>query len=237
VEEILRDHPAVDVNWGNEVQWTPLHIASANGHARIVDILLAHPDTDVNRLNKSRDPPFSLACSANRISVVRVLLKDARVEVEIPGRLEFSSLWCTASSGYLEIIRWWIASGREMDLGQPGNWKTDAAGEARRQGKTEVVTLLERFKENPAETRHFVRVELGWYDEMAAAVFAPMVFVSDGLLQVKDASTPAARFITIATKLPLELQMVLCHRLVGSAKEIISTNESEAAFKDLVKRL
>jgi len=82
-----------------------------------------------------------------------------------------------------------------------------------------------------------VRVELG--DELAAEMFAQVVFVSDGLLQVKDTTTPspAARFFNIAAQLPLELQMVLCYRLVGSAKEMIPSTEGEAAFTRLAKRL
>ena len=70
-----------------------------------------------------------------------------------------------------------------------------------------------------------MRVEVGWYDDLAAEMFALVVFVSDGLLQVTQGNQPtstlAARFFTIATQLPLDLQMVLCHRVVGSGKEII----------------
>jgi len=39
--------------------------------------------------------------------------------------------------------------------------KTDAIGAAKRRGETEVVTLLERFKENAAKTRSEIRKELG----------------------------------------------------------------------------
>ena len=117
----------------------------------------------------------------------------------------------------------------------------DIIAGAKQRGKTEVVTLLKRFKVNPAETRHQMRVEIGWFDEAAAEMFALVVFVSDGLLQVKtpvdSTSTPAARFFNIATQLPLELQMVLCHRLMGSTKEIISGKDSEAAFKCLAMRI
>ena len=82
-------------------------------------------------------------------------------------------------------------------------------------------------------------MELGLLDDLAAEIFALVVFVSDGLLQIKDTTTPspAASFFTIATQLPLELQMVLCHRQVGSAKEIIPGKESEVAFKELARRL
>jgi len=81
-------------------------------------------------------------------------------------------------------------------------------------------------------------VELGCLDELAAEVFALVVFVSDGLLQVKDTkiTTPAARFFSIATQLPLELQVVLCYRVVGSDREIIPGNDSEVAFKSLARK-
>ena len=83
-----------------------------------------------------------------------------------------------------------------------------------------------------------MRVELGFVDEMAAEMFALVVFVSDGLLQITDATpSPAARFFSIARRLPLELQMVLCYRQVGSCKEIIHGKDSEVAFKVLARRL
>ena len=105
--------------------------------------------------------------------------------------------------------------------------------------ETETATLLERFKENPVEIRHAVRVELGCCDELAAEMFALVVFVSDGLLQIRDtaSSPPAARFFKIARKLPLELQMVLCQLVMGSPKETIPGKESEAAFRELARML
>jgi len=39
--------------------------------------------------------------------------------------------------------------------------KTDAIGVARKNGKTEVVTLLERFESDATKTRSEVRKELG----------------------------------------------------------------------------
>jgi len=89
------------------------------------------------------------------------------------------------------------------------------------------------------ETRHVVRVEVVWYDVMAAEIFALVVFVSDGLLQIRDTTitTPAARFFNIARCLPLELQMVLCYRLAVSPKEIISGKDGEVAFRSLANWL
>ena len=133
----------------------------------------------------------------------------------------------------------WIASGREMDLGTPGELMTDSIWAAKKKGKTEVMTLLERFKENPEETRYMTRVELGHHDELAAEVFALVVFVSDGLLRTRKRSptTPTVRFFTATQRLPLELQMVLCSRLMGLSKEIINRKDVEMAFKSLAKKL
>ena len=95
---------------------------------------------------------------------------------------------CGLYGDHLDTIKWWIASGREMDLGKPGDVdETDAIGGAKWYGETEVVALLRKFKSDSAQTRHAVRVELGLVDELAAEMFALVVFVSDGLLQISVA--------------------------------------------------
>jgi hypothetical protein len=104
-----------------------------------------------------------------------------------------------------------------MDLGEPRNYWNDAIGEAKVMGRTEVVSLLKRFRDHPEETRYEVRVEFGWLDEMAAELFAVVVFLCDGLLKMQEGSkTGTAKFFRMAKDLPMELQMVLCYRVVGS---------------------
>jgi len=125
------------------------------------------------------------------------------------------------------VIEWLIASGRDLgDIDKNGESYT-ALDAARTRGTRGVVSLLKRFMNNPAPTRHEVRVKLGMLDARAAEVFALTVFLCDGLLQLKPASrivapNPAgadanvgaatARFFTIAAKLPMEQQMIMCHR-------------------------
>jgi len=163
------------------------------------------------------------------------------VKVNEPDNYGETPLWWVAYDGHVAVIKWWIASGREIDLGKPGDVeKTDAIGKAKERGKTKVVILLERFKNDATQTRLAVRIELGLVDKLPAEVFAMVVFVSDGLLQVTqgDGSTSAAaRFFSVVSQLPLELQMMLCYRQVGSGKEIIPGIESEVAFKELARSL
>ena len=75
-------------------------------------------------------------------------------------------------------------------------------------------------------------------DELSAELYAVIVFLCDDLLQLRPASRAAAtRFFFIASKLPMELQMILCHHVVGSDKQNILRNDSEAAFKSLARTL
>ena len=109
---------------------------------------------------------------------------------------------------------------------------------------TEVVLVLERFMANPAQTRHELRVKRGLLDELAAELFAIVVFLCDCLLQLLPtltattaASAASTRFFIIASKLPMELQMMLCRQVMGSTKQNILHQDSEAAFKSLARRL
>jgi len=259
VKNFLDGNPTLNVNWRDdhpeEFGFSALLCACHHGYQAMISLLLAHPNIDVNQKDDYENTPFKTVCYRGDTSCVRMLLKDSRVDVNEPDSGRHTPLWSAASNGHVDTIKWWIASGRELNLGTPGDLRTDAILQARTSEgwetenwwnrKAEVATLLERFKENPEGTRHAMRVEVGWYDEMAAEMFALVVFVSDGLLQVAlgDQSTPAtpaaaaARFFSIAKRLPLELQMVLCHKIVGSAREIIPAIKSETAFKDLAKRI
>jgi len=91
------------------------------------------------------DHGFYFACFG-RPSCVREMLKDSRVKVNEPKDNGCTPLWSAAVFGHLDVIKWWIASGREMDLGIPGDFKTDVTGVAKEEKRTEIATLLERFR-------------------------------------------------------------------------------------------
>ena len=194
--ELMRQDPGFNVNKQDGSGVTLLHEACfGDGRSPVIPLLLAHPDIDVNARGMDGYTPFYWACYGYP-SCVREMLKDSRVKVNEPANDGYTPLGYAAYQGSLDIIKWWIASGREMDFGKPGDdSKTDAIGWARWQGRTEVAALLERFRSDATQTRHAMRVELGWYDSTAAEMFALVVFVSDGLLQINDTPpSPAARF-------------------------------------------
>ena len=160
VKDILRKNPALNVNWKN-FAYSALHAACYSGHDSVVSILLAHPDINPNLKQEEGYTPFMIACYHGETSCVRLLLQDQRVMVNEPDNYGNSPLKWAAYFGYHDVIKWWIASGREMNLGKPGDDKTDPIRAAKQYSNTEVVTLLERFKSDATKTRSEIRLELG----------------------------------------------------------------------------
>jgi len=120
------------------------------------------------------------------VSVVWVLLEDPRVDLSFPEKKKSAPLRRAADDGQYEVIEWLIASGRDLgDFNEQhrldGGIERTALGIARMRKHTEVVLLLERFVTNPAQTRLELRRKLV-PDELAAEVFAVMIFLCDGLL-------------------------------------------------------
>jgi len=148
--ELMRQDPGFRVNMGQDGNgWTLLHYACReNSRSAVIPLLLAHPDINVNLKNQSGHAPCYYAGFYGHTSCVREMLGDSRVKVNEPTNSGSTSLHRAARWGRLDAIKWWIASGREMDLGAPGDIdKTDAIGAARQFiacecGRKEVVLLL-----------------------------------------------------------------------------------------------
>ena len=159
---LMRQDPGFNLNGHDEHGCTLLYYACYKSErSAVIPLLLAHPDIDVNVKITSGRTPYSIACFYGHTSCLREMLKDSRVKVNEPDDDGLTPLWRVASKGHLDVIKWRIASGREMDLGKPGDFKTDAIGSAKRYGNTEAATLLERFKGDAAKTRSELVKELG----------------------------------------------------------------------------
>jgi len=161
VKDLLRGNPSLNVNWKDGSGWTALHTACSKGHDSIVALLLAHPAIDLNPQDNLGQTPFWGACYYGSSECARILIRDTRARVNDPDEGGQTPFRWAAFRGHLDIILWLLASGRDLDLGSPGNDKTDAIGEAKKAGNTAVASLLERFKNDQAQTRHEVRRKLG----------------------------------------------------------------------------
>ena len=126
--ELIRQDPGFKVNMAvGGPGWTLLHFAcEVDSRSAVIPLLLAHPGINVNARNKWGSTPFSCTCANGHTSCVRELLKDSRVKVAEAYRDGTTPLFWAAFWGRLDVIKWWIASGREIDLGKPGDANTGA---------------------------------------------------------------------------------------------------------------
>jgi len=128
----------------------PLHSASFKNHTEVVKLLSAHPAIVVNAQSLDELTPFLLGCRNGKVPVVQLYLKDPRVDVTLAdgnGRTPLL-LW------HLEVIEWLVVRNKKGK--HPWNHQEYTALEiARKENKTEVVSLLERFVSN--QCRHVIK--------------------------------------------------------------------------------
>jgi len=240
VEDILQTTPDINLQWlcTGFIGRSALHIACSNGHDSVVNLLLAHHAINVNAKNSLGEVAFCEAAVAGRTACVALLVKDGRAVITERNVDGFTPLCWAAFCGHLGVAKWILAAG-EPEVEEVGEIVA-AIGIARRKGKAPVLGLLRRFQEDMVATRSSLWGELEYGDNVAAGIFALVVFHCDGLLEIPESKgriSGSVRFFFMARKLPLELQMVLCYRLVGSMKNIVAGRDGEVAFRKLAGRL
>lgn len=217
----------------NTVGFSVLHEACLGNHHEAVEILLKQPGVDVNLASAGNLSPIHLAIASPQ--AVRVLVKDPRVICSMPDSLGFTPLWWATKYRGLEVIKLLLCY-RGGQLGAMDG----VLREAQEQGNAEILTLLARFAVAPEAVRQRLRNELVLGE--VADLFSIVVFLSDDLLVLRPESSArsepertARRFFAMATRLPIEVQMTLCHRAFQSTRSIILSSESALAFGALAK--
>jgi len=115
--ELMGQDPGFDVNMDQNGEGDSLlHYACLDSSSSpVIPLLLAHPDIDVNVKDSYGWIPFFYACCGR--PGVREMLKDSRVKVNEPNDDGHTPLWVAARRCHIDVIKWWISSGGEMDLG------------------------------------------------------------------------------------------------------------------------
>jgi len=234
VVQLLLRCPGIAVNQLDVYGYSPFYRACLNGRVDVVRALLQDRRVDIGLVDRHGRLPLWRATYYGYCEVITWML---------------------------------VLRGSELDLTRKGQDHLQGTKDysvieiAASEHKQDVVALLQRFEEDRDLTIHQLQVQLNLPVARAAGLFANIIFVCDDLLQVTKASTPesatkplkassatatdvaeeaaedAARFYAIALKLPMELQMILCHKVYRSQLENIRTRDSEQAFRSLARTL
>ena len=254
----LANDPAVSVNWsGLEKEDTPLHRACRFGHLEIVKALLALSTIEVNRGNEEMPVHSSIACENGHKEVVSLLLADPRIDPNRPENDQSTPLWHASQRGHLVVVQHLLVSGREIDTKVISTFNSKTAPEQGREAGTAdkednetednfqkrrtngplCADLIDEYENDVVAVRNRLQRLPGLREYFTGHLFALVVFYSDSFAVINERSAriDTRRFFKIVSRLPLEIQMIICNQAFGSPRDTILSRDSEPGFKCLAR--
>jgi len=185
-------------------------------------------------------------------------LADPRIDPNRPRNDQSTPLWVASQEGHLEIVQYLLASGREINTKTRSTFnKRTAAEQGRAMGRKTTkpanetkevferrkingplcADLIDEYEHDPVAVRLRLRRQPGLREHFIGHLFALVDFHSDNSVVVneKTADPDTRRFFRITSRLPLEIQMIVCNRIFGSPKDIILSRDSEPGFECLTR--
>ena len=259
VVSLLMQDPRFDLNLPDKHGYTPFFVACENGHSAVVSLLLADERIDILKSSIKQMTPFYGACEKGQTAVVELLLADWRMEAEVnrPKHNRSTPLWFASQEGHFGVVQRMLASRILVDTQTKSEFnnytaseqgramgrklKTDESEEVFQQRRTygpQCADLIDEYEGDPEGIRARLRRMPEIRDHYIGHTYALVVFFSDNFLALPEAVTTrtqgaadVAKFFLICSRLPLDLQMVLCNRMFSSPRNIVLSRDSEQGFK------
>jgi len=249
VKELLR-HPDIQVNPRDMSRQTPFWWACSWNREGVVADLLLDPRVDVNAANDEGETPlWTSAFYGYTRTVIRLIASGRRLDLDARAKLtpggEFLSVRDIARKrGKLEVLNL-----IERYLCNPARVTFEARLALGQSGKRERVYFYFYFyfytftlHQNKHKSLTPCPPCCTLVADLAAEMLALIVLHCDGYLELRSfkaealarSLTRAARFFTLASKLPLELQMTLCSRLFEMPTDVISATKFECSCRSVL---
>jgi hypothetical protein len=241
LKKVFDSAPEVDVNrmYANVNNWSPLHHATFHEKMNCLKFLLARPDIDVNLKVSGGQTPLHTAMTQKKLESMKLLLKDPRIDKWAKDDFGMTPLQIAgdASVLFLKGMEWWIVLDEEFSKPTLDDEVLYALKPAKTQRKLTNLRHLAyiagrdpRFTQFDLKLRHNVGTARSFF------LFAVVVLSCDGFLETKKEKTDnTTRFFNIARRVPMEIQMILCHRAYGSTKEIVKTDDLDFGLRKWVE--
>ena len=236
---------------------TPFLVSCEFGRAEVVRLLLGDPRIDPVRPDCEDATPFFCACAESYPSVVRLLMDDPRTDPNKPRNDESTPLWYASQNGSLDMIHLLLASDTVINTRTKSTWNnktaaeharwaavqpewkgyTDDDPERRRRDCPIIAALIDEYEMDPTPVRRRLRQLPRIRGHFIGQAFALVVFYSDDFVRLKPGEhEEISRFLRLCKLLPMDLQMVLCNRLFGSGRNVVTSIDSEPGFRWLARR-
>jgi len=213
---------------------SPIHAACAGGCVEMLKLLLSHPAVILYKVDKQGWTCLHHAAANGRAAIIRVLLPHiirtlADYQVKrfwrpTKTRSALTALDLAIVHRHMEAVKVLLCLGRPW---LPRNFSTIS-------GYLAINALVQSYVLNSEATVSKLRLELGFACEEAAALFAIVVFLSEGLLAFRIRERVLRqrrrRFLQMLERLPVELQMRICCLTFGLDKPHLLSEETEPAF-------
>lgn len=136
----------MDVNFGRSQDGiTPLVLASARGHRKIVSALLNY-GADVNLSTSDGTTPIYVAAETNQIKIVEIFI-EKRADINKSNLLGLTPLYISSQNGHLEIVQLLLKSGASVNKSYEENGATPLYI-ASQNGHRAVVEALLEYQSN-----------------------------------------------------------------------------------------
>lgn len=258
IQIIIQHWDSLDLNWrhpgfnGCKVGWSLLHKACEVDNHLIVKLLLKHPKCDINVRSQFGATPVGIASLYGSLECLRVLLDNPQSDINIPDSSGYTPIRWICTLDNEESLKYIIASDKQWNSKE----KLNGCSLFENTDSLEMKVLITRCSENDrVRLQRELRFELGGYPSTTGDLFGLVVLYTDDYLKLrKITETDHAkfggidivedynrynqsqesrhkRFFLITSQLPIELQMVVCHRVFGSSKDIILGKDSASGLE------
>jgi len=207
----LLDHPNITECMTDNLY---LHLALNSDHITALKVLIEHPKMDPTKVIDCFELVLLSLAEKKKYRVIMFLMQHPRVYRRICRYCDETGRYCSIEYRGISgrLTKWVIALRSDVNrlVSKGAPW---------------LPVFLKWFQKNPMATRANFRKDLQLLGVTAAEYFGFIVLLCDGYVQIKRIVTRTwqkpVRFLTIAQRLPMELQMILCNTIVGSSQSII----------------